>query len=234
MWGALLLGSLSGIVGTGLGGTIGYLLKKPSGRVIASLMNFSGGLMIAVVCFDLLPEAFMEGGLFPSLVGVVLGLLLMVGLERIVPADDPLVRTGMMLALGIALHNLPEGMAIGAGYAQAPLLGFGLCAVIACHDVPEGVALAVPLRAGGASALRVVIYAVLSGVPTALGAVIGYGIGQVSPALMAGNLGLAAGAMLYVVSGELLPQSYDFDKGRFSLFMMTLGIIAGSIITFFI
>ena len=120
---------------------------------------------------------------------------------------------GLVMAAAIALHNVPEGMVIGASFAKTAerLLtnraGLVMALVIGLHNVPEGMAVAVPLISGGMSKWRSVGVTALSGAPTVLGAVLGFLIGTISPTALVISLSFASGAMLYVVFGELLPES---------------------------
>jgi len=235
-----IVGSAAGILGTGLGGAIGFLLNDPGNRFLSTLISFSGGLMIAVVCFDLLPEAFEIAGLPVGIVGIVLGVLLVISLDELLKRGMRVSRgktkrkghlssylhTGILLGVGIAIHNFPEGLAIGSGFTAVQSYGIALSMLIAIHDIPEGIAMATPMRIGGLGKLKVFLLAVLAGIPTGIGAFIGYLLGEISPLFISLCLGFAAGAMLYITCSELIPESYDLHRGR----MTGLGLIAGAIL----
>ena len=138
---------------------------------------------------------------------------------------------GVVMAAAIALHNLPEGMVIGASYAadlaEAGQDGRMMALVIGLHNIPEGMAVAVPLAAGGASRGRAVLTTAAAGAPTVLGAVLGFCLGTMGPGLQMLTLGGASGAMLYVVFGELLPESFRLCRSPAPVMAAVLGVLTG-------
>ena len=209
---AVLVTAAAGIGGTGLGGGAACLLRRKSDRMVSLMLSFAAGVMAGVVCFDLLAEAAASGGLGLTAGGVLLGFGLTGGLNSILERQTEGVRTrshlfwaGVVMALAIALHNMPEGMVIGASFAGGSAgSGWVMAAVIGLHNVPEGMAVSVPLAAGGESRRKSVGIAALTGVPTVLGAVLGYCLGTMGPVALASSLGFAAGARGAGLFGELL------------------------------
>ena len=149
-----------------------------------------------------------------------------------------LVLAGLVMAAAIALHNVPEGMVIGASFASTAdqILdnrgGLIMAVVIGLHNIPEGMAVAVPLISGGMSKARSVGVTALSGAPTILGAVLGFLIGTISPTALVLSLSFASGAMLYVVFGELLPESILMWKSKLPAALAVLGMLTGLIIIY--
>lgn len=145
---------------------------------------------------------------------------------------------GLVMAAAIALHNVPEGMVIGASFATTvnELLtnrgGMIMAVVIGLHNIPEGMAVAVPLISGGMSRARSVGVTALSGAPTILGALMGFLIGAISPTALVISLSFASGAMLYVVFGELLPESILMWKSKLPAALAVLGMLTGLIIIY--
>ena len=145
---------------------------------------------------------------------------------------------GLVMAAAIALHNVPEGMVIGASFARTvdQLLtnrgGLVMALVIGLHNIPEGMAVAVPLISGGMSKWRSVGVTALSGAPTILGALMGFLIGTISPTALVVSLSFASGAMLYVVFGELLPESILMWKSKLPATAVILGMLTGLIIIY--
>lgn len=231
---AIAAGLFFGVLGTTLGGVLGVVLGKPNNRALSCLLNATGGLMIAVVCFELLPEAYALNAAH-GVGGLALGVAAMmagdVWLSRRMNGKNSMARAGILLAAGVALHNLPEGLAVGSGYAHAPQLGLALALMIALHDVPEGLAEAVPMRMSGVSRSRVLAVTALSGVPTGIGALIGAAVGGVSQEMIALSLGFAGGAMLQVTAQELLPQAGELTTDRYTTLCLALGVAAGSVMT---
>ncbi len=227
---AALMGSLAGILGTGAGGLLAYFAGRPSRRFLSSLLSFTCGLMLAVVCFELLPHAFIAHSIAAGLAGLMLGVAFTVALDGAVSRLSGVtgaLRSGIVTAFAIAAHNFPEGLAIGSGYAQAPALGFGLCLLIALHDIPEGLALGVPLRRGGVGPLKVAALAALSGVPTGLGAFLGYAAGSAARSMISLSMGVAGGSMLYLIFAELMPGADDLHRGRINGVAVCVGVAVG-------
>ncbi|ACL74643.1 ZIP family metal transporter [Ruminiclostridium cellulolyticum] len=236
-----IVGLISGITGTGIGGLIAFFVdRKISNRLLSSILEFSAGLMTSVVCFELVPEAVKISGLNLTVIGIGLGILVVILLDDMVKRLDSvkntkgnsgLLRTGILVSIGLALHNLPEGFAVGSGFEASVKLGITLTIIIVIHDVPEGIAMALPMKIGGFSAKKAFLLTVLSGVPMGLGAFVGAVLGHVSQQFIALCLGFAGGAMLYVVFGELIPESKRIYVGRMSSVGNILGIVCGIIIT---
>ena len=236
-----LLGLASGLVGTGIGGLSAFFIAKASNRSMSTILEFSAGLMTAVVCFELLPEAFNLGGTLYTFAGILSGIFVIVLIENILKkssllrngSSSGLLRAGMLMAIAIALHNFPEGFAVGSGFEASISLGFTITAVIIIHDIPEGIAMAVPMRAGGFSKMKAFTYTLLSGVPMGLGALLGAVLGEISSLLTASCLGFAGGAMLYIIYGELVPESKRMYLGRLSSLGNVLGILCGIIVSIY-
>lgn len=246
-WPAVGITALAGVGGTGLGGAVSCLFRRDSSRMVSLLLSFAAGVMTAVVCFDLLTDAMEpEGGMpSPGLGLVTAGVLLGYGTifllngwidrranpGRSLPArQGRLFLAGLVMAAAIALHNMPEGMVIGAAFSHgegAGGHGLMMAAVIGLHNIPEGMAVAVPLISGGMSRPRAVLTAAVTGVPTILGAMAGYFLGTLGPAALAGCLSFASGAMLYVVFGELLPEAAGLWQSKLPALAAVVGMLTG-------
>lgn len=137
---------------------------------------------------------------------------------------------GLVLAAAVALHNMPVGMAIGATFAGetgASHAGLLAALIIGLHNIPEGMSITAPLLTGGSRPATAVGVAALSGLPTILGALVGYSVGAMNPLLLSVSLSFAAGAMLYVIFGELLPESEHLWQHRLSGLSTMLGLLLG-------
>ncbi len=225
------LGTMAGVLGTGTGGLLLSFFKRPKDRFLSFLLAFSAGVMLAVTFQDLITEALALGGLGVTVLGIVLGVLALLLLTSFVGArqfqSKGLAKTGLLLGLGIALHNLPEGLAIGAGYLASENLGLSLALALAIHDIPEGMAMAAPLLAGGVSSTETFFLTILAGIPMGIGATMGGLFGTLSAQALAGALGFAAGAMLFLVFQELLPQAQNYQSPATSTSGAILGILLG-------
>ena len=271
----LITTTLAGVVGTGLGGLIGAMLQKNSNRTVSLLLSFAGGVMLSVVCFDLVVEAIETNlGIWAVVGSIGLGVVITYFLNYLIDqktnpevphidanhpktADDldelihsdhleqhyarkdgklGLFVAGIVMACAIALHNVPEGMTIGASYASNDgVLGTAalvLAVLIGLHNIPEGMAVSVPLISGGMAKWKAVLITACSGIPTILGALLGYLLGEIGPFGLTLSLGFASGAMLYVVFGEILPQSILMYHSKLPAFSTIVGILAGLLIIF--
>ena len=267
--------AIAGVAGTGLGGLIGALFKKDSNRTVSLLLSFAGGVMLSVVCFDLIAEAIETNvGIFIVIAAIALGVLVTFLLNYLIDqktnpevphidvnhpktADDldelihsdhldmhharkdnklSLMVAGVVMACAIALHNVPEGMTIGASYAiNNGVLGDSaliLAVLIGLHNIPEGMAVSVPLIGGGMNRAKAVIITALSGAPTIIGALLGFVIGDMSVLGLALSLGFASGAMLYVVFGEIIPQAILMYQSKLPAFSVIVGMFVGLIIIY--
>ena len=143
---------------------------------------------------------------------------------------------GVVMASAIALHNVPEGMTIGASYASNDgVMGSAaliLAVLIGLHNIPEGMAVSVPLISGGMPKWKAVLITASTGIPTILGALLGYLLGEIGPMGLTVSLGFASGAMLYVVFGEILPQSILMYHSKLPAFSTIVGILVGMLIIF--
>lgn len=250
----IIITTISGVGGTGMGGILAAVLGRHSDRIISILLGFAAGVMTGVVCLDLLPGSLMpEGTSAPMNVltvaaGVLSGFLAIYLLNRWIDSKTAssdssskaasMIAAGAVMAVAIALHNLPEGMVIGASFANGSSSaslsrsGIIMAAVMGLHDVPEGMAVSAPLISGGMGAAKAAALAAASGVPTVLGAVFGYYIGAMNPLMLSLSLAFAGGAMLYVVFGELMPESVSLLPGKIPAFSMIAGVLAGMVIVF--
>ena len=143
---------------------------------------------------------------------------------------------GIVMVCAIALHNVPEGMTIGASYASNDAVmgtaAITLAVLIGMHNIPEGMAVSVPLIAGGMAKWKAVLITASSGIPTVIGALLGFMLGELGPLGLALSLGFASGAMLYVVFGEILPQAILMYHSKRPAFSAIAGMLVGLFIIF--
>ncbi len=234
-----LIGFFVGVIGTGIGGILALGLGKPGKRILSLVLGFSAGIMLAIVCFDLLPEAFERASFLIGLIGIIMGVLMIILIDEVIHSHGDnkavhgksFVKMGLLIGLGVALHNFPEGLAIGSGFMATRELGIGISIVIALHNIPEGISMAAPMRVGGISKLKVVLYTLIVGLPMGIGALIGALLGEISQGFIAFCLAFAGGTMLYITCGELIPNSNKLYKGRTSSIGFVLGFIIGLLMT---
>lgn len=275
---------ISGVIGTGIGGVIGAVLRRDSSKIVSLLLSFAAGIMLAVVCFDLMSEPIemMKEGSLPYYTPFIVAAAVVAGyavvwllnfiidkrtnhevkhIDETHPATadnlDELIHSnhyethkksnsnlfvaGIVMLSAIALHNLPEGMVIGASYSAIDNLtanlfsgsGFIMAVVIGLHNIPEGMAVSVPLISGGMGKVKAILLTALSGLPTVLGALLGYALGGINSVMLVISLGFASGAMLYVVFGELLPEAILMWKSKLPALAVFVGVICGFLLVMF-
>lgn len=268
-----LITAATGVGGLALGGGLAAAVHSPSDKTVSLLLRFTAGVMLSVVCFDLVADAAAESDALPVLCWILIGYLCTYLLncwidkqahhthahgghahghghshehshgrshmghdngELCACGHHTLHTAGLVLAAAVALHNMPVGMAIGATFAGVAHGNGGILAalIIGLHNIPEGMSIAAPLLAGGGKPAGAVGIAALSGLPTILGALLGYGAGTMNPLLLAISLSFAAGAMLYVIFGELLPESEQLWQNRLSGLSTMLGMLLGMALIF--
>jgi len=271
--------AIAGVGGTGLGGVVSACFRKDSTKTVSLLLSFAGGVMLSIVCFDLVAGAIHPDGaaketsIWLIIAGITFGYAVVALLNNVIDratnhevphidkshpktadALDELYHSnhmevhkeqhsslfvaGVVMACAIALHNVPEGMVIGASYAssgsQSLFTGTGLvlAIVIGLHNIPEGMAVAVPLISGGMHRTKAILVTALSGAPTILGAILGYYLGVMGPTMLALSLCFASGAMLYVVFGELLPEAILMWRSKLPAGAVLVGMLTGLIIIY--
>ena len=202
-----LIGLAAGVLGTGSGTLIAFFIRQPGKVVLSFVLGSAGGIMLAIVLMDLLPESIEAGNFVSAFAGLLAGVLFILLLDLKMPhfhffeTSEEMarfIRTGTILGLGIAMHNIPEGMAM------------------AC-----------PLCAGGMNFRWVLLYTALAGLPMGIGAFLGAVLGSISPLFLSLSLGFAAGAMLYIIFGELIPGAHSAGNGHAGTFGAVFGTVAG-------
>lgn len=231
-----LLGLFFGTFGTTIGGIIGANFNLKSPRFLSFILQFSAGLMLAIICFELMPEALQISNLYFVIFGAIIGVIVMIICDNIVKdiykrknkyKNNSLLKTGIIVGIGLAIHNFPEGLAIGSGFEASIKLGYALAIAILLHDIPEGLSMSVPMKSGGMNKTKVIILTLISGVTTGIGTFFGALVSGISADVIAICLALAAGAMLYIVSGELIPESNKIYRGRIGAIGNIIGFLIG-------
>lgn len=273
---------IAGVGGTGLGGILGALVRTESNRIVSLLLSATSGVMISIVCFELMVESleaaqsvFSDGAVFVVCITVLVGMAVVFLLNWLIDkrTEGEVPHTasslhpkthdnidelshidhynqhlkehapkrelwvaGVVIACAIALHNIPEGMSIGASYNIDTEGGVSMALILAVliglHNIPEGMAVSVPLVAGGMKRIKAALLTAASGAPVVLGAWLGYWIGDIGAIGLAASLGFASGAMLYVVFGEIIPQAVLMYRSKVPAFFVIIGMLIGMIIIY--
>ncbi|MBC2399391.1 ZIP family zinc transporter [Clostridium tetanomorphum] len=228
----IILGSVVSLSGTTIGGLMGIVIKNPSKRTLGTIIGFSGGLMLSIVVFDLIPEALQNWGFNYTILCCIMGIVLVTFVDNNLQNDkvDRHIKMALITAIGLMIHNFPEGIIMGCGFAAGGSLGLKMSIIIAIHDIPEGIAVSAPLMVSRIKPLKIFGYTVATALPTVLGAFIGTYIGNMSRNALGISLSVASGIMLYVVCGEMIPESSKLWDGVSSTIGVLSGIIFGLIL----
>jgi zinc transporter, ZIP family len=230
-----LLWILAAGLATGLGGLALLLVPKPSDYLLDVLLGFTAGVMLAATAFSLLVPALEEGSLAEVLAGVLGGGAALLALDILVPhvhlrfverghTDAAASQRAVLLLSALTIHNIPEGMAVGVAFAAGgPELGVPIALAIGIQNVPEGFAAAAPLLAAGSSRGSAIRIAALTGAVEPPSALIAFATVSIAAILLPFGLAFAAGAMLYVVVDELVPESHARGNERAASVALLLG-----------
>ncbi len=225
-------------IGVAIGVLLLYVFNIQSKRLIGMLFGCTSGIMIAMICFDILPEALQMANPMILLLGVGAGVLvglLMEDWSHELVGKLPIKQTGSMgtavvLLVGIALHNIPEGFALGTLAMTAPESVMQFAVVICLHSIPEAIAIAIPMKFSQVKKRWLVCIPFLLGSVMGIGAFCGYLLSKIAVGLIAFALGSAAGIILYIVCDELIPESRKIWNGRMTSIATVLGVILGMLL----
>lgn len=243
IWFALGLTLLAGLA-TGLGGLLTFLMRRPSGGLLAGILGFSAGVMIYVSLAELVPQAHAalavdlgDGAGWAETASFFGGIGIAVIVDRLVPdpinphevprAPDAtaLKRLGLLTAVVIALHNFPEGFATFMAAIQAPDLAVPVAVAIGIHNIPEGIAVAVPLYHATHDRRKALGLAALTGLSEPVGGLLGFLLLRpfFSDAMLGVVFGVIAGIMVFISLDELLPTAESYGRHHVAVY----GVVAG-------
>ena len=230
----LFLSVLAGLA-TGLGGLI-VLVKKPTRRMMSFLMGLAAGVMIILSFLELMVKALNLAGLALAATGFLAGSFCILILDSVFPhmhfgtkekglVDIKLLKYSTLIAVGIALHNFPEGVALGSSYAYLPELGLTVAVAMAIHNIPEGMAIAIPARLSGASKSSAFRLALFSGLAEPAGALVSVLLLDVFSGFVPFGLAFAAGIMVFISLDELLPSARQYGEHHLSIYGLVAGMV---------
>jgi len=229
-------------VGQTVGAAIG-LVGKPQKKILYGSLAFAASMMIMMSLFELIPSALEHTSRLFAMLAFVAGILIMMLVDKILPHVNPelmqkekdsVSKSVFMLVIGIALHNIPEGLAIGVGYRINMTTGIIIAAGIAAQDVPENIATIIPLYALTKKRLKSFLILSFTVFFELLGFLIGYFLFKnVSEAFLGLSLAAAAGFMSYISIEELIPSSKPAQNPKTTAIAFTMGIVAVALLLIF-
>ena len=249
---SLLLTLIAGLA-TGVGSFIAFFFKHSNRKFLSFALGFSGGVMIYISMTELLPEAqHTLTGIYPARSGLLLalaaffgGILIAFLIDKLVPSHenphevrrleemdspqhrDKILRSGMLFALAVGIHNFPEGMAVFVSAISNPGTGLSIAVAIAIHNIPEGITVSVPIYHATNSRKKAFLYSALSGLAEPCGALAAWLIFApfLTPALLAVLFAAVAGIMVYITFDELLPLAEEYGEHHLSIAGVIIGMM---------
>lgn len=232
----IVLGFLA-TIGTGLATGVGALpvliTTTVSDRLLDAMLGFAAGVMLAATAFSLLVSAIELGGVWITILGLLMGAIFLALMDRIIPhihfisgpeGPSSTLRRIWLFILAITLHNFPEGLAVGVEFGSGDIAAATVLAIaIGLQNMPEGLAVALPLVREGYSRGRALWYATLSGLAEPIAGLFGVVAVTVARPLLPLGLAFAAGAMLFVVSDEIIPETHRRGYEREGTFGVVMG-----------
>jgi zinc transporter, ZIP family len=237
---ALVVSAIASLATTG-GSLIGLAVRRPGPKLMALALGFSAGVMMFVSFAELLTASIATIGFLRAVIAFFGGMALMFAIDVAVPhifvtegqqqpnycgGPSNLLRTGLLIAIGIAIHNLPEGMATFAGSIKSRGLGIAIASAIALHNIPEGLAVSMPVYCATGSRRKALVWSSLSGASELLGAGLAALILMpfLTPTFLAIVLAAVAGLMVFISFDELIPGSYAYKHDHLSVAGIVLGM----------
>ncbi|HZG87670.1 ZIP family metal transporter [Paenibacillus sp.] len=230
----VLIGSIVSAMATGLGAVPILLMKVVTHRWRDILLAFTAGIMVSATMFNLIPVALDHSNLLTVTIGILLGTLVLSLMERTLPHIDlahsksavQFDAKSMLIITAITLHNLPEGLSVGVSYAsESSGLGPLIALAIGLQNAPEGFLVALFLVTQKVKKWHAFVIATLTGAVEIATGLLGFFLTSYVSGLVPYGLAFAAGAMLFVVYKELIPESHGDGHESSSTFSFILGLI---------
>ncbi|MBN2881245.1 zinc transporter ZupT [Candidatus Woesearchaeota archaeon] len=239
---AFLLTIIAGL-STTIGSTVIWFRKFRDEKYLNIFMGFAAGVMIFVSFAEMLPESAEGIGFFYALVAFFTGMALIFLVDVFVPHDYEeecnceakkvcnLKRCGTMIAIGIAIHNFPEGIAVLFSALNDLKLGISIAIAIALHNIPEGIAISVPIYHSTKSKWKAFYYSAISGLAEPIGAIIAFIFLRtfITPTVLDFIVGMVAGIMVFISFDELLPRAYNHENHHQTIFGIIIGMVVMAI-----
>lgn len=235
----ILIGSSASLLAglaTGMGALLVFFVRKVSDKFLDASLGFAAGVMLAATSFSLIVPAIEIGGIWKTVIGIMLGTLFLIYTERLIPHMHHV--TGKkghathlsrlwLFILAITIHNFPEGMAVGVGFGGGDIkAGMVLAIGIGLQNIPEGLAVALPLLREKNSKTQSFLIALLTGLVEPIGGLLGVSVVSIGRFILPYGMAFAAGAMLFVISEEIIPETHSRGNDREA----TIGVIVGFIV----
>ncbi len=234
------IASLAAGLATGIGSLPIFFTRNISKGILDVLLGFAAGVMLAATSFSLILPAIQAGGggirgAGLALVGILIGGMFLDFIDKAFPDTNLMggpgrnhdnLRRAWLFILAITIHNFPEGMAVGVGFGSGNVAnGISLAIAVGMQNLPEGLAVALPLLREGFPPWRAFLVALATGLVEPIGGLLGVGLIQVATSLLPVILAFAAGAMLFVISHEIIPETQKGVASKMATHALLLGFV---------
>jgi len=229
------LASLLAGLATGVGALPVFLVRRVSDRFLDASLGFAAGVMLAATSFSLLVPAIEIGGIWKTVIGIILGTVFLIYAEKFTPhlhqvtgikGPSTQLNKLWLFILAITIHNFPEGMAVGVGFGGGDInAGTTLAIGMGLQNIPEGLAVALPLLREKSTRQKAFLIALLTGLVEPVGGFLGISIVSIAEFLLPYGLAFAAGAMLFVISEEIIPETHSRGNDREATIVFIVGFI---------
>jgi ZIP family zinc transporter len=232
------IGFFTAWIGTLLGLLLCFLTTDNGRRVKGTVLGFLAGLMLAIICFDLIPESLVNSTTYISTLGMLIGLITALLIDSGIShhsigasnsKKQRYLKVAFFMAIGTGIHNIPAGIALGSLLNISYTKGIQLAIALLLHGIPEGLTLGIYLKEGGSKVLTIIFFSLFTSIPMGIGALVGGVLTNISPVIVSISLSFAAGLILYTVCKEIIPESIGLWRGRLSAVGTVLGIIVGGL-----
>lgn len=235
-----------GAISSGIGGLLSIFIKSKSNKVVASLYESTAGIMTGIVCFDMIPESFSIASRSYTVFGILCGIFMVYVVDYLVEKNYSCVKkfssffkvnqkkkisnTQLIVMISMGLHNMIEGLAIGSGFSYSYSLGFSILLSMFLHDIPEGMIVGITNIKSTDKSINIIVESVIVGACVGIGCLIGLSFGKIDDRYIAFCLSIASGAMLFIVSYDLLVMSKKIINSKTSSILYIIGLILTAII----
>lgn len=226
--------SFFGAISSSIGGFLGGFFNIKSKNMIAFLYELTAGMMTGIVCFEMIPESIEISNTMFSILGIAIGVAIVYITDIIIQKFNKKEKRGiiaLVIMFSMAIHNAIEGLAIGSSFIFSFSLGFTVLISIFLHDIPEGMVVGITNKINNKTLKMIIINSAIVGSFVGVGAFIGGYIGKINQINIAISLSIAAGAMLYLISCQLIPESKENTKNKVIYTTYILGIMVGMLIS---
>ena len=239
--------SLVAGLSTGLGSLVAFFIKDFKHKHLSLLMGFSAGVMIQISFMELLFSAVTETGFLAANTAFFVGIATIAAIEFLIPHEyeeekltekekknKRLMKTGLLVAAGIVIHNFPEGIITLFGTVKDPHLGLVLLIAIALHNIPEGISVSIPIYYATKNRKKAFLWSLLSGISEPIGAIIGFFVlfPFITPFVLNLVLAFVAGIMVFISFDELLPLSLSHGEAHLAITSLFLGMLTMTLVLF--